>query len=47
VVYLAQEDKPELVAKAEWAARALGLPLEVVHVGYGALESRLVEMMKA
>ncbi|HLC34302.1 MAG TPA: DUF1638 domain-containing protein [Anaerolineales bacterium] len=47
VVYLAQEDKPELVAKAEWAARALGLPLEVVQVGYGALESRLVEMMKA
>ncbi len=47
VVYLAQEDKAELVAKAEWAARALGLPLEVVRVGYGALESRLVEMMKA
>jgi hypothetical protein len=46
VVYLAQEDKPELRAKAEWAAGIVGLPLEVVRVGYGALESRLVEMMK-
>jgi hypothetical protein len=46
VVYLAQEDKPELRVKAEWAAGAVGLPLEVVRVGYGALESRLVEMMK-
>jgi len=46
VVYLAQEDKPELRAKAEWAAASVGLPLEVVRVGYGALESRLVEMMK-
>ena len=46
VVYLAQEDKPELRAKAEWAAEIVGLPLEVVRVGYGALESRLVEMMK-
>ncbi|MCX6025641.1 MAG: DUF1638 domain-containing protein [Chloroflexi bacterium] len=47
VVYLAQEAKPELVAKAEWAAGVLGLPLEVVPVGYGALESRLVKMMQA
>lgn len=47
VVYLAQEDKPELVARAGWAAEVLGLPLEVVHVGYGALESRLVEKMQA
>jgi Protein of unknown function (DUF1638) len=46
VVYLAQEDRPELRARAEWAAGKLGLPLEVVHVGYGALESRLVEMME-
>lgn len=46
VVYLAQEDKAELRAKAEWAAEIVGLPLEVVRVGYGALESRLVEMMK-
>jgi len=46
VVYLAQEDTPELRARAEWAAGVVGLPLEVVRVGYGALESRLVEMMK-
>jgi hypothetical protein len=45
VVYLAQRDDPGLRAKADRAAEAIGLPLEVVSVGYGALESRLVELM--
>ena len=45
VVYLAQSDDPALEEKAREAARRLGLPLEVRHVGYGGLESRLVELM--
>jgi hypothetical protein len=45
VVYLAQRDDPALRARARWAADALGLPLEICHVGYGALETRLVELM--
>lgn len=44
-VYLAQTDSPELRARAHWAAQQLGLPLEIRQVGYGALESRLVELM--
>ena len=46
VVYLAQRDDPALRRRAAWAAEALGLPLEIRQVGYGALESRLVEMMR-
>jgi hypothetical protein len=47
VVYLAQRDDAELRQKAEAAARAIGLPLEILPVGYGALETRLVERMNA
>jgi hypothetical protein len=47
VVYLAQSDDAELRQKAEAAARAIGLPLEILPVGYGALETRLVERMNA
>jgi len=46
VVYLAQRDDPALRARAQWAASVLGLPLEVRVVGYGALETRLLELMK-
>ena len=46
VVYLAQRDDPALRARAQWAADVLGLPLEIRVVGYGALETRLLELMK-
>lgn len=46
VVYLAQRDDPALRQRAAWAADALGLPLEIRQVGYGALETRLVELMR-
>ena len=45
VVYLAQRDEPGLRTAAQAAAARLGLPLMVEQVGYGALESRLVEVM--
>ena len=45
VVYLAQRDDPALQARAQWAAGVLGLPLEIRVVGYGALETRLVELL--
>lgn len=45
VVYLVQREDPERLARARWAADQLGLPLEVRHVGLGALEERLVELM--
>jgi hypothetical protein len=45
VVYLAQRDDPALVERAQRAADFLGLPLEIRHVGYGALETRLLELM--
>lgn len=46
VVYLAQREDPALLEKAQWAADYLQLPLEVRPAGYGALESRLVELME-
>jgi hypothetical protein len=46
VVYLAQRDDPALLARAEWAAGSLGLPLEVRKTGYGKLESRLKELIE-
>jgi len=46
VVYLAQRDDPALLARAEWAANNLGLPLEVRKTGYGKLESRLKEFLE-
>jgi hypothetical protein len=47
VVYLAQREDPDLLARAQRAADRLGLPLEVRHVGLGALETRLLELMSA
>lgn len=44
-VYLAQTDNPQLLARAQWAADYLQLPLETRSTGYGALESRLVALM--
>lgn len=44
-VYLAQTESAELRARAQWAADLLQLPLEVRQTGYGALETRLVELM--
>jgi hypothetical protein len=44
VVYLAQQPDCALEAMAVQAAARLQLPLEVRFVGYGALESRLVEL---
>ncbi len=44
VVYLAQQQDPALEAKARDAAARLSLPFEVRFVGYGALQSRLVEL---
>jgi hypothetical protein len=45
IVYLAQQEDPELYEKAQWAADYLNLELEIRQVNYGALESRLVELM--
>lgn len=44
VVYLAQQQDGALEAGARQAAARLKLPLEIRFVGYGALESRLVEL---
>ena len=44
VVYLAQQEDRMLEAKAIEAASRLNLPIEIRFVGYGALESRLVEL---
>ncbi len=46
MVYLVQQDNPELRVKAQWAADYIQLPLEIYYTGYGALESRLVEKMQ-
>jgi len=46
MVYLVQQDNPELRVKAQWAADFIQLPLEIYYTGYGALESRLVEKMQ-
>ncbi|MED6300736.1 MAG: DUF1638 domain-containing protein [Pseudomonadota bacterium] len=43
VVYLAQVDSSELLQQAEWAARRLKLPLEVVTTGYGLLAKTVEE----
>jgi hypothetical protein len=47
LLYLAQLADPRLIEKAQEIANYLGLPLEVSHVGYGELETRLAEMVKA
>lgn len=46
VVYLAQRHDLGLLEKAGAAAHFLGLPLEVIATGYGALEQRLVRLMQ-
>jgi hypothetical protein len=45
VVYLSQNQSPELVERAQQAADFLELPLEIRYTGYGKLETRLIEMM--
>lgn len=47
VVYLAQREDDSLRQRAAWAAGQLNLPLEIIQTGYGALESRLQELLKA
>ena len=47
VVYLAQQQDRALEARAIEAAARLNLPIEIRFVGYGALESRLVELSKS
>jgi hypothetical protein len=46
LVYLVQEEAPELIDKAHAIAAALGLPLEVRRTGYGQLEARLIDLMR-
>jgi hypothetical protein len=45
VIYLQQRQDPDLLEKAQAAAEALKLPLEVHYTGYGALETRLLKML--
>jgi len=47
LLYLAQFVDPRLTEKAEEIATYLGLPLEVRHVGFGDLETRLAELVEA
>ena len=44
-VHLVQRPDPHLAVKAQQAAEKLNLPLEIRYVGYGALESRLLELI--
>ncbi len=45
VVWLAQEQTPELLAGAEEAAARIGLPLTVVPTGHGGLERSLADLL--
>jgi len=47
LLYLAQFADPRLVAKANEIGQYLSLPLEVRHVGFGELETRLAELVEA
>jgi hypothetical protein len=47
LVYLVQDEDAGLTQKAHDVAVRLGLPLEVVHTAFGALEARLVELLAA
>ena len=47
LLYLAQFADARLVEKAKEIATYLGLPLEVRHVGFGELETRLAELVEA
>jgi hypothetical protein len=45
VVYLQQNDQPDLLERAKHIAQRLGLTFEVRKTGYGELERRLVALM--
>jgi hypothetical protein len=45
VVYLAQQDDPDLQERAQWADDCLGLPLIIKKTGYGKLETRLQALL--
>lgn len=45
VIWLAQEQTPELLAAAEGAAARIGLPLTVVPTGQGGLERSLADLL--
>ena len=47
LLYLAQFADPRLIVKAQEIGEYLGLPLEVRQVGFGALETRLAELVEA
>jgi hypothetical protein len=47
LLYLAQFSDARLLAKAQEISDYLGLPLEVRHVGFGELETRLAELVEA
>jgi hypothetical protein len=47
LLYLAQFTDPRLREKAQEIATYLGLPLEVRHVGFGELETRLAKLVEA
>jgi hypothetical protein len=47
LLYLAQFSGTRLLAKAHEISDYLGLPLEVRHVGFGELETRLAELVEA
>lgn len=46
LVYLTQIESLDLVEKANQIATLLGLPLQVIHTGYGQLEQRLCDWME-
>jgi hypothetical protein len=46
LVYLTQIESLDLVEKANQIATLLGLPLQVIHTGYGQLEQRLYDWME-
>jgi hypothetical protein len=45
LAYLAQDDTPDLIARARAIASEMGLPLEIRRTGYGQLEVRMIELM--
>ena len=47
IIYLAQQDDPELQKRAHWAANQLELPLAIKQTGYGLLEKRLVDLVES
>jgi hypothetical protein len=45
LVYLVQQEDPELEEKAQRIAQDLSMPLEIRYTGYGLLEKQLVSRM--